>query len=295
MRYALSLFLLVGLHPSAAVAWQSPATTPTVPDATCAGCHDSHEKLKTSAHSSIACASCHLGYNEEKHPEGMQKPACQSCHTVIVQQYERSIHAAEAKKGAGPDCATCHGDKHEIARSKTAEAQRAAPENCGMCHDKAFADWKTSIHGSKFLQGSLASPGCTGCHAPHLVLSKKDPESRVNSANIPDTCGRCHGNLQLMARFGLNTSQVASFNQSFHGLALRSGLATVAECASCHGHHTILPSSDPKSTIHPNNIAATCGSCHPGAARSSNWAVCTRSISDPEPPRSNTPPGFTGW
>ena len=39
----------------------------------------------------------------------------------------------------------------------------------------------------------------------------------------------------------------------------------MANCASCHGVHNILPSSDPKSTINPKNLPATCGKCHPGA------------------------------
>ena len=39
----------------------------------------------------------------------------------------------------------------------------------------------------------------------------------------------------------------------------------MANCASCHGVHNILPSSDPKSTINPKNLPKTCGQCHPGA------------------------------
>jgi len=30
-----------------------------------------------------------------------------------------------------------------------------------------------------------------------------------------------------------------------------------ANCASCHGYHRILPSSDPASMVHPNNIASS--------------------------------------
>jgi hypothetical protein len=52
---------------------------------------------------------------------------------------------------------------------------------------------------------------------------------------------------------------------SFHGLASKSGSQTVANCASCHGVHGILPSSDPKSMINARNLPATCGKCHPGA------------------------------
>ncbi len=39
----------------------------------------------------------------------------------------------------------------------------------------------------------------------------------------------------------------------------------MANCASCHGYHNILPSSDPKSTVNAKNLPATCGKCHPGA------------------------------
>jgi cytochrome b subunit of formate dehydrogenase len=31
--------------------------------------------------------------------------------------------------------------------------------------------------------------------------------------------------------------------------------------------HSILPSSNPRSTVHPDNLAKTCGSCHPGAGK----------------------------
>lgn len=39
----------------------------------------------------------------------------------------------------------------------------------------------------------------------------------------------------------------------------------MANCASCHGVHNIRASADPKSTIHPSNLAKTCGQCHVGA------------------------------
>jgi cytochrome b subunit of formate dehydrogenase len=48
-------------------------------------------------------------------------------------------------------------------------------------------------------------------------------------------------------------------------LASKLGSKTVANCASCHGVHNILPSSDAKSTINQANLAKTCGQCHPGA------------------------------
>jgi formate dehydrogenase gamma subunit len=59
--------------------------------------------------------------------------------------------------------------------------------------------------------------------------------------------------------------RLVSFDASFHGLAAKAGSQTVANCASCHGVHNILRSSDPKSTINLNNLPKTCGQCHAGA------------------------------
>jgi cytochrome b subunit of formate dehydrogenase len=58
-----------------------------------------------------------------------------------------------------------------------------------------------------------------------------------------------------------------TFSDSYHGLAARGGSLTVANCASCHGSHDILPSRDPRSRVHRANLATTCGAagCHPGA------------------------------
>jgi cytochrome b subunit of formate dehydrogenase len=50
-------------------------------------------------------------------------------------------------------------------------------------------------------------------------------------------------------------------------LAAKAGAETVANCSSCHGIHNIRASSDPKSTIHPANLARTCGQCHAGAGQ----------------------------
>ena len=63
------------------------------------------------------------------------------------------------------------------------------------------------------------------------------------------------------------SDRLVSFEASFHGLAAKAGNQTVANCASCHGVHNILPSSDPKSTINAKNLAATCGKCHAGAGQ----------------------------
>ena len=250
----------------ATAAWaQRPA--PSAPDTVCADCHEVKAKVEVSAHKAVACASCHLNHQEYPHPEKQPKPRCSDCHDAIVQEYNRSIHAREIQKGneGAPNCAFCHGEPHEVKVAKSAEARREVLDTCGMCHDKALEEFKTSVHGEDALRGLREAPVCTDCHSAHSIDRPSASQSTVSTAKLPDTCGRCHGDLKLMQRFGLGASQVTTFRESFHGLAVRAGQQSVADCASCHGYHVILPSTDPRSKIHPSHIAETCGSCHPGA------------------------------
>ena len=164
-----------------------------------------------------------------------------------------------------PDCSSCHGDVHEVKSGRTQEFHSTIPDTCGMCHDKVAAEFAKSVHGKALADGVRVAPDCTDCHGSHEILKHTNPRSSVFATAVPDTCGKCHGDVRLMARFGLPADRITSFESSFHGLALKSGSQTVAECASCHGIHNILPSSDPKSMTNQKNLAATCGKCHPGA------------------------------
>ena len=65
--------------------------------------------------------------------------------------------------------------------------------------------------------------------------------------------------------------RVNTFFESYHGLAAQYGSTRAANCASCHGVHKILPSSDTDSTINPAHLVETCGKCHPGATE--NFAL----------------------
>jgi cytochrome b subunit of formate dehydrogenase len=100
-----------------------------------------------------------------------------------------------------------------------------------------------------------------------MVLPPSSLRSTVNPAHVRETCAQCHGNVRLSRRYGLPPDRVLSFDASFHGMALKGGDETVANCASCHGIHNILASSDPRSTTNPRNLPATCGKCHLGAGR----------------------------
>ncbi|HZU28027.1 MAG TPA: cytochrome b/b6 domain-containing protein [Bryobacteraceae bacterium] len=233
----------------------------------CAACHaDQVEKLGASAHSGVACASCHAKHEDYPHPEGVAKPKCEQCHASEVRRWSASKHAdARAHGKNAPDCAVCHGSPHELRLTGTVAFRTAIPKLCGSCHGTQAAQYSESVHGQALAKGIVAAPVCSSCHPAHDVLPPAAAASSVNPVHVPETCGRCHGDVRLAQQFNMPRDAVVSFDASFHGLALKAGRQSVANCASCHGFHDILPSSDPRSSINAKNVRNTCGKCHTGA------------------------------
>jgi len=77
------------------------------------------------------------------------------------------------------------------------------------------------------------------------------------------TCSPCHESVRLTEKYGVPAGRLRTFIDTYHGLKSKAGDVTVANCASCHGAHRILPHTDPTSTIHQDNLQRTCGVCHP--------------------------------
>ncbi|HZT28552.1 MAG TPA: cytochrome b/b6 domain-containing protein [Bryobacteraceae bacterium] len=238
-------------------------------DPNCSSCHDQGQKLAKSAHAALDCATCHENHEKYPHPAGVAKPACTNCHESQAGDYARGVHGQAASKGnaGAPDCAVCHGSAHELLPPKSAAFRSKVPETCGMCHSEVVEQFNDSVHGQALARGVTQAPLCTDCHGEHSILPHTNAASPVSAGNIRETCGSCHGDVRLSRKFGLPSDRLVSFDASYHGLAAKSGSQTVANCASCHGVHNILPSSDPRSTINAKNLPATCGHCHPGAGQ----------------------------
>jgi cytochrome b subunit of formate dehydrogenase len=240
-----------------------------VDSATCRSCHGPEHQILSSASPASrtnkknladTCAACHS--NPEflaKHQIPFAKP---------VEAYRLSVHGREVAKGntKAASCSDCHGS-HDILppedpKAKVNRANVAA--TCGACHSQIKDIYLQSVHGKAVGQGSKDAPTCTGCHGEHDILAPQEAGSLVNATRVSTvTCGRCHGDERLNARYNFG-DKVTAYQDSFHGLAIREGQKTVANCASCHGVHNILPSTDPRSTINPANLKNTCGQCHPG-------------------------------
>ena len=233
----------------------------------CASCHEQAQKLAKSAHAGLPCETCHENHNTFPHPENAPKPVCAACHAEQAGDYASGVHGQARRGGnaAAPDCSVCHGSAHELLDPKSPAFRTAALDSCGACHAEVVDQFRKSVHGQALARGIADAPLCTDCHGEHRIVRHTEPASPVNTANIRDTCGSCHGNVRLARKFGLPSDRLISFDSSFHGLAAKSGSQTVANCASCHGVHNILASSDPDSTVNPKNLPKTCGQCHPGA------------------------------
>jgi cytochrome b subunit of formate dehydrogenase/nitrate/TMAO reductase-like tetraheme cytochrome c subunit len=120
----------------------------------------------------------------------------------------------------------------------TASAQ-LTNDDCLGCHEEQPAQLKASIH---------AEVGCTDCHdnvkdVPH--------DGAIDRFGVPALCAKCH--------------EQKRYFQDVHGKGtLEKGLNVSAICSDCHGSHTVLPKTNPASTISHQNVPKTCGKCHEG-------------------------------
>jgi cytochrome b subunit of formate dehydrogenase len=233
----------------------------------CTSCHEQGQKLAKSAHAALTCDTCHESHEKVPHPASIPKPVCGTCHTDQAGDYAKGVHGQARRRGneGAPDCSLCHGGAHELLAPKSQAFRAAVPDTCGMCHTEVVEQFRASVHGTALARGITQAPLCTDCHGEHKILKHTNAASSVNASNIRDTCGSCHGDVRLTRKFGMPSDRLVSFDSSFHGLAAKSGSQTVANCASCHGVHNILPSSDPRSMVNPKNLPKTCGRCHEGA------------------------------
>ena len=225
-------------------------------------------KLRASIHKTNSCVSCHSDLTV-KHPDdnvAAKAPDCAACHETESVSYGASVHGLAVARGeaTAATCSDCH-DGHTILPPTSPESplhySRLA-QTCGRCHEQAAKDVEESVHGQAIAAGHRDAPTCTDCHSEHKIVALKSSSPLKISADI---CSNCHASERLNTKYNLPADRVKTFFESYHGLAAQYGSTLAANCASCHGVHRILPSSDPRSTINKANLVVTCGKCHPGA------------------------------
>ncbi len=268
----------------------------------CAECHADEQKAysrslhakanKAGQTSAANCQDCHGGAHQILAAADLASPVnhanipatCGRCHgqKFLMESsgesaqpfisYQQSVHGSAVAKGStqAAVCTDCHG-AHQIlpaSNPRSPIAKINVPATCGKCHTRIRETFDQSVHGQAIARGNALAPVCTDCHGIHSIKPPRDPNSPVAEQNLSrDICARCHEGVRLSQEFGVPGNRVTTYFDSYHGLAAEGGSVVAANCSSCHGVHNILPSSDPRSTIHRANLDATCGKCHKGVTR----------------------------
>ncbi|MCL4478261.1 MAG: hypothetical protein M1381_04065 [Deltaproteobacteria bacterium] len=235
------------------------------------------EELENSIHNKLHCTDCHADVMEIPH---LKKPGtvnCFRCHykdnpdnAIPANDYFQSIHGELLNKGdpSAPKCQNCHGG-HNVQKVNSPLStvnHRDVAYTCGKCHKTQYKRYVESIHGVAVLDKNIKSaPTCTTCHGKHLILAKYDPLSNIYPTHVLNICSKCHENKELIKKYNIPGGRVSTYKESYHGVADEFGSVRVANCASCHRAHLILPASDPRSSINKANLVKTCGRCHPNA------------------------------
>ena len=233
---------------------------------TCDSCHNNADAAWTlassfnhatyfplaGAHTTAACASCHVGGN----------------YTTVPTS----------------PCYACHATDYTNAITPVNHVAAGFPTTCDTCHKFSDTSWTQGSfnHASVFpLVGVHATTPCASCHINNNYTTvpttcfgchTKDYQGAttpVNHAGLPTTCDSCHNNADAA------WTLASSFNHAtYFPLA---GAHTTAACASCHvgGNYTTVPTSpcyachatDYTNAITPvNHVAAgfptTCDTCH---------------------------------
>ncbi|MBI1320667.1 MAG: hypothetical protein GC168_17215 [Candidatus Hydrogenedens sp.] len=165
--------------------------------------------------------------------------------------------AFRASKHGPMSCDSCHADIAELPH-----AESLAPVNCGVCHTEA-EEYAASLHGQALQNGSGDVHGCRDCHGAHDIRGHEDPLSMTHPRNLPETCGKCHSDPDLIKRHMVSVAEPSDrYLNSVHAKNILAGNLEAAVCNDCHGTHTILPAQDPASKVNRWNVANTCGQCH---------------------------------
>jgi len=225
--------------------------------ATCHDCHGTHDIKRPSDPTSrtnfvnieATCGGCHGNdkFVEKAHLPGgnIQAKYHDSIHNKLLEG--KTVYSKSA-----PTCTSCHG-AHSI-QPKSAPDSRVArahvPETCGGCHQREKTVFDKGKHGELRQAGNDVVPVCIDCHGAHTIQRASTPQWR-NA--VVGACGNCHDD------------KISSFRYTYHGKVTTLGFSEVATCAACHGAHDVRPASDPLSKVAPENLLATCRTCHRNA------------------------------
>lgn len=196
------------------------------------------EAMARTAHAATLCTGCHTSFaykTPHKNTDTDQwrmdaKGACKGCHAQQFADVTNGAHSGALKPGESPD---------EVAAERAAAGKPTDVPLCGDCHGSheiSYIDaerWETT--GTAEIRAA-AIAGSKALHGKGIEM-----------------CGGCH------------EAETDTYADYYHGAAYRRGAPDAPSCWDCHGAHEMLPSSDRRSPVHPQNLVETCGQCHKNA------------------------------
>ena len=205
-----------------------------------------HAKILNSGKlSAPVCSDCHGSHSIQIVSKTISSQSCTKCHEATYNSFMSSVHGTELQKKStidAPTCVDCHGS-HTIDGPGDPNFRKNVVSICLKCHqDKIMMNrynlpadlFDTGIdnyHAVKAQvveQGGLNvagnTPVCVDCHGVHSILSGSNSGSMVSSANLLDTCQKCHSgeaDFTVSGRAHLRSSSSAiidvTFVQKFFG------------------------------------------------------------------------------
>jgi cytochrome b subunit of formate dehydrogenase len=271
----------------AALAFLLPQLTISQTRADCLNCHSDktmtmermgkqvsirvdESKLDRSPHKKLVCVACHVGFdaNNVPHKEKIEPVKCQTCHRDVQlrHQFHPRMIQANARQGV-PDltCKECHGS-HDIVSPKTPGSKFSdsnLAEACGECHADVKKTFLASAHGQAYRAGVQGAPNCISCHQNPIASTSSAQDTAQLKTAQEKVCLACHlDDPAVRGRTSPSTGFIAAYASSVHGSSLSKGNGSAANCVDCHGSHSMLKGSNPRSSVNKLNIPGTCSKCH---------------------------------
>jgi hypothetical protein len=242
-------------HIQKGVTWRP--TTPYAFDSqqSCMVCHGQTNLTKLTIGGTFQSFQV-LGIQQSAHT----KFSCQACHVDFRYsdtKYTYSDGTIETKLwqvNAGLGCRDCHEGKIASFVTKVAPFGKVVAEYDSSIHRQLIAKAQSGQAG-----GNFEAATCASCHGGHDIQRLDTTAARAAfHLKAEQVCGgaSCHA-----ARY-------ASYNDYYHGAAYKKGAPDAPACWDCHGSHAILPVAQKASLMSAENMARTCGKCHPGSQES---------------------------
>jgi hypothetical protein len=206
----------------------------------------------TGAHTTVACAQCHVNNN---YTLSSANTACVSCH---LKDFQGATQPNHVQSGFAQTCQQCHtttswtGASFDHSTTGFPLTGAHTTVQCAQCH----------VNGNYTL--TSANTACASCHLKDFQGTTQP--NHVQSG-FPQTCQQCHSTTSWMS---------ATFDHSTTGFPL-TGAHTTLQCAQCHvnGNYNLTSANtacvschlkDFQGTTNPNHVSSglpqTCQQCH---------------------------------